>query len=150
MQFGSPAVTSRAPLNRVPFAPKRRWFQWSLRTLFVVVTLFGCWLGYEWNWIRQRHALVTRQQALAADAALEAGPKSGSAWTLSFTTASTVARAPGLLWIFGEEPLSDLEVIFIDDGQRDLTVQQHREIEQAKRLFPEADVTWRKARITGK
>jgi hypothetical protein len=26
-----------------------------LRTLFVVVTIFGCWLGHEWNWIRQRH-----------------------------------------------------------------------------------------------
>jgi hypothetical protein len=35
-------------------APNRRWFQWSLRTLFVVVTVFGCWLGYEFNWIRQR------------------------------------------------------------------------------------------------
>ena len=35
--------------------PKRRWFQWSLRTLFVVMALFGCWLGYEVNWIRERH-----------------------------------------------------------------------------------------------
>jgi hypothetical protein len=26
-------------------APKRRWFKYSLRTLFVVVTAFGVWLG---------------------------------------------------------------------------------------------------------
>jgi hypothetical protein len=26
-------------------APKRRWFAYSLRTLFVVVTAFGVWLG---------------------------------------------------------------------------------------------------------
>jgi hypothetical protein len=35
-------------------APKRRWFRFSLRTLFVLVTLFGCWLGYQLNWIRAR------------------------------------------------------------------------------------------------
>ena len=35
-------------------APKRRWPQFSLRTLFVVVTVFGCWLGYQLNWIQQR------------------------------------------------------------------------------------------------
>jgi hypothetical protein len=27
-------------------APKRRWFQFSLRTMFVVVTVFACWLGW--------------------------------------------------------------------------------------------------------
>jgi hypothetical protein len=27
-------------------APKRRWFAFSLRTLFVLVTVFGIWLGY--------------------------------------------------------------------------------------------------------
>ncbi len=29
-----------------PFAPKRRWFQWSLRTLFEVVTVSACFLGW--------------------------------------------------------------------------------------------------------
>jgi hypothetical protein len=38
----------------VPFAPKRRWFAYSLRTLFVVVTVFGCWLGWNINIVRQR------------------------------------------------------------------------------------------------
>ena len=34
--------------------PKRRWFRFafSLRTLFIVVTLFGCWLGYQINSLR--------------------------------------------------------------------------------------------------
>lgn len=39
-------------------APRRRCFRFSLRTLFVVVTVFGCWLGYQLNWIRQRHAYL--------------------------------------------------------------------------------------------
>ena len=41
-------------------APKRRW-TFTLRTLFVVVTVFGIWLGYEMNWIRERHAFLTRR-----------------------------------------------------------------------------------------
>ena len=28
-----------------PTAPKRRWFAFSLRTLFVVMTVVGCYLG---------------------------------------------------------------------------------------------------------
>lgn len=35
-------------------APKRRWFRFSLRTFFVVVTILAVWLGYQINWIRQR------------------------------------------------------------------------------------------------
>ena len=27
-------------------APPRRWFRWSLRTLFVVMTPVACWLGW--------------------------------------------------------------------------------------------------------
>ena len=31
--------------------PKRRWFRFSLRTLFVVVTVFCVWLGWlGWQW----------------------------------------------------------------------------------------------------
>ena len=33
----------------------RRWFRFSLRTMLVVVTMLGCWLGYQFNWIRQRN-----------------------------------------------------------------------------------------------
>jgi hypothetical protein len=34
---------------------RRRWFQFGLRTMFVVVTMFAVWLGYYANWIRQRN-----------------------------------------------------------------------------------------------
>ena len=33
---------------------RRRWFQFSLRTLFVVVTVLGVFIVYHVNWIRQR------------------------------------------------------------------------------------------------
>ena len=39
-------------------APTRRWFRFSLRTLFVVMTVFGCWLGWNLRQVRQRQRLV--------------------------------------------------------------------------------------------
>ena len=32
---------------------KRRWFRFSLRTLFVAVAVFCAWLGYHVNWMHQ-------------------------------------------------------------------------------------------------
>ena len=42
------------------FTP-RRWFKWSwltfsLRSMFVVVTVFACWLGWELKFVRERKA----------------------------------------------------------------------------------------------
>src|SRR5262245_55242507 len=34
--------------------PPRRWFSFSLRTLFVVVTVLGCWLGWQLREMRER------------------------------------------------------------------------------------------------
>lgn len=31
-----------------------RWLRFSLRGMFVVITLFGIWLGFQVNWMRQR------------------------------------------------------------------------------------------------
>jgi hypothetical protein len=42
-------------------SPRRRWFAFRLRTLFVVVTVFAlplAWVAYSLNWIRQRHAAM--------------------------------------------------------------------------------------------
>jgi hypothetical protein len=41
--------------------PKCRWFRFSLRTLFVLVTIAGAcagWVAYQLNWIRERHAVL--------------------------------------------------------------------------------------------
>lgn len=51
-----------------PKKPRRRWFQFRLRTLLIVVPLLGCWLAYHLNWIRERHH------------ALESGELSEATW----------------------------------------------------------------------
>ena len=40
--------------------PRRRWFRFafSLRTLFVVVTIFGVWLGWNHKIVRERKAVL--------------------------------------------------------------------------------------------
>ena len=38
--------------------PRRRWYRFSLRTLFVLLTLFCVWLGVQVKWIRDRHEAV--------------------------------------------------------------------------------------------
>jgi predicted permease len=34
--------------------PKHRWFQFRLPTLFVVITLFAMWLGWQLYWFKTR------------------------------------------------------------------------------------------------
>ncbi len=49
-------------------APKRRWFNYSLRTLFVVVTVLCVWLGWNVNIVQQRRAARTRSKPHSIDA----------------------------------------------------------------------------------
>jgi hypothetical protein len=52
-------------------APKRRWFQFSLRTLFVVVTLFGfflAWLARAAIVVRERQELLQPSLSYSLDA----------------------------------------------------------------------------------
>ncbi|HEY4310229.1 MAG TPA: hypothetical protein VGN12_12330 [Pirellulales bacterium] len=39
-----------------PFAIRRPWLQFGLGTVFLVVTAFAIWLGWELSFIRQRQA----------------------------------------------------------------------------------------------
>ena len=49
-------------------ALKRRWLRYSLRTLFVVVTVVAIWLGLELKFIRERRDfLVTRDRNFTVD-----------------------------------------------------------------------------------
>ena len=66
--------------------PKRRWFRFSLPTLFVLVTVIGIgagWVAYQLNWIRQRHNFLN-----TGDIASEVPPPgfsdSAAIWPLSW------------------------------------------------------------------
>lgn len=44
---------------------KRRWWQFSLRTLLVTMMVMGCWLGYALNWKGQRQAFLAQPTVFA-------------------------------------------------------------------------------------
>src|SRR5262245_53532355 len=47
-------------------SPKRRWLRFSLRSLLIVVTIFGVWLGWELQIVRHRKAERARLEKLGA------------------------------------------------------------------------------------
>jgi hypothetical protein len=112
--------------------PKRRWFQWSLRTLFIVVTVMGilvAWTIHDLNWIRERHSFEDAGRVVKK------------------IDPSTLITAPGMLWLFGEKGHRDV-IFYInltgrpsdaDANVRDTDL--HQEMLQAKSLFPEATIS---------
>ena len=114
-------------------APKRRWFSYSLRTMFAVVTVLCVWLGYELKWIRQRRAIVA------------AFPK----WSALEGVPNIVMRqpdAPGLLWLFGERGYATVSLMVVVDDSLDvlddssLPEAAKTELKYATALFPESVV----------
>ena len=106
-------------------APKRRWFRFSLRTLFVVVTVVGllCWVLIQLAWIRDRHDELSR---LREDGVIVvAGPPP---WTIHIFGREGVSQFQ-FRRFSGESDLSPI-AIRLDDHLR----------ERLKREFPEAKV----------
>ena len=133
-------------------APRRRWFRFSLRTMLVVVAgvavPLAC-IGYQLNWIRQRHEVLKNSNSfyqLRAD--LKSAEESGAVidesrfanFDFEFIHAVQAdpcgkggVPAPFLLRLFGE---TGQEVIMFPDG----TKQSDPEFQRVKKLFPESDV----------
>jgi hypothetical protein len=122
---------------------KRPWFcislsrmSYSLRALMLFVTAVGLWLGYEVNWIQQRRAFTDKNPT--AEFFFQASDGSGG---------TIRQRAPGLLWLFGEQGVLAIDIripeaeIHIDEQGIPVARPSHPVIAQAKRLFPESEIT---------
>jgi hypothetical protein len=76
---------------------QRRWLRFSLRTLLVVMTVLGVWMGRQLSWVRERDALLS--DVLAR----------GDAWTDAIPARwQTPARLPFGWRLFGAEPLATI------------------------------------------
>jgi hypothetical protein len=101
--------------------PIRRWFQFSLRTMFVGVMLLSLplgWVGYSLNSIRQRHAILTVLDS-----------SSDNAYCTQDYHLGTRTALNGL-WLFGEAGVIWLIV----------PESPPAEIDRTRRLFPEAEL----------
>jgi hypothetical protein len=127
-------------------APKRRWFSFSLRTLFVVVTVFGCWLGWNVNAVQKRTHLIDNWAAVRGvrfkrDSTWDPPPVFMNAESLAWNFAPSGAtyrthRAKGVGWVrrmlLGDQPIDS---IWIPGVWRNDT-----EVSQIDKAFPEATI----------
>jgi hypothetical protein len=109
-------------------APKRRWFRWSLRTMFVVALLVACGFGYPLNWIRQRHALIEAPERTGVEAEYGVAIVPMS---LRATARVETNAAPWPLRWLGERGVSTL---YVRDDMPD------PEVARIRALFPEAEI----------
>ena len=94
--------------------PKRCWFRFSLRMMFVLVAVASvpmCWVGYQLNWIRQRHRFLREHRQFDYNEMRMWGDD----------------RFPWSLRLFGER---EKWVVFAPANETD----------EAAKLFPEARV----------
>ncbi len=109
----------------------RRWFRFSLGALFLAVTVFGCWLASEVNWIHRRQSALKRIKP--------------STYAI-ITRASELVKPPGERWYLPSDHLREIPIwrrlmgdeaigwiIFNGDGPQ-------QEFELAQALFPEARI----------
>ena len=109
-------------------ALNRRWLRFSLATVFVVLTAFTCWLG--WNLYRVKERQRVRQ---------EIGWRGARLYTPGFLAQGDRHKPTGqhalpAIWsLLGAEPLGSIELPAQEFGEDErLHIQS---------LFPEADVS---------
>jgi hypothetical protein len=109
-----------ATAARTTLPDPRRWFQFETRTIFLAVTVLAVWLGWEMNWIKQRHAVLENNDVIVSSV--------GIPWE---------GVAPSPLGWFGESGIGT-GIIFPSETTDD-------EVNRVRRLFPETSVTrWSK------
>ena len=103
----------------------RRWFRFSLRTMFVLVTVLCVWLGYAMNWIRQRRDFAAAMTARSAEFdVLHTHPRK---------------RAPMGMSLLGEPAVKLVQIV--ETGADGLPRKDTEQIVQtAQKLFPEAEI----------
>lgn len=115
---------------------RRRWLRFSLRTLFVAVTVLALALWYPLHWIHQRHKLLDDNFARMKQVGVPYWDIHGR---FELLVRNPPARAPWLLRLFGEKPVDSVTMLYIvEKPPRKVTWDMMRD----KRLFPEADITW--------
>ena len=119
----------------------RTLMRFSLWTVFIGATAFCCFLGYELDWIRQRHRFID-----SPDGDYPFGVFRGSQDT-SAPEGRKRPIAPQLLWLFGEQGINtisfNIEPIYVlqDASGRRFIPSSTPAIAIARRLFPESRIT---------
>ena len=108
----------RKPCRHAP-----RWLQLRLRTVIVLTSLLGSWMGIQFKWILDRHRMEgTNHEGLIVVRGV-----------IDETTGQPIGvRAPWSIRLFGEDGVDAILVQSAEGGSSNL--------DEVKRLFPEAEV----------
>ena len=132
-------------------APNRRWFAFSLRTMFIVVTVlgiaagFGNWINNQRHWIRQRHEFL----AMGLNESMTVIDEGRSLIDLNrFPGDGGFRRAPGVLWLLGEKGIKNLNLPVPSRRFSQLSPkpssyylpESDSYYQQTRELFPESDL----------
>lgn len=101
---------------------RSRWFSYSLRTLFCLLTIFGVWLGLQVKWLNDRQrARAWLERHASRDYSSNYERRNSAPWQLT---------------IWGEVGEDDL---IVDD--RAIRAGDDWSVHQLRRLFPESKIT---------
>jgi hypothetical protein len=138
-------------------SPQRVALSYSLRTLLIGVTALALWLGYEVNWIHQRHAFLASQFEHHLAVAPVPSEQERRDWVGEWwrQKTGTNRHVPWSLRLFGELGVVNVSVIV---PETDITIRtwgydnaelpvewpeisaSQPDYRRAKRLFPEAQI----------
>ncbi|HEY1601352.1 MAG TPA: hypothetical protein VGG64_17250 [Pirellulales bacterium] len=106
---------------------RRRWFQFGLSTLFVLVTVLAVWLGWELHIVRERQAI--RQRIAESGGRVYPSEQSESKLLLTSLGMVTECRIPVWREWLGDEPVGFVRL---------KTSASYAELKKARLAFPEA------------
>ena len=98
---------------------RRRWLQLSLRTMFVIIALFGGWLAWQLHVVSERREFIGWVQAHRGTVRPERSRDVMSNWR----------------WrrLLGDEPTREIELVFETEADQSV-------VRRAEELFPEAEI----------
>lgn len=114
----------------------RRWFRFGLRTVFVVVTVFGCWLGWQIHVVNKRIEVLSGVNSRVKPHLdfVHSIPLTG--YTVPWRSEFVQARAPMSATVpivrkwLGDKPRSSITAASLEDA------------ELAKAWFPESTISY--------
>ena len=112
--------------------PRRSWFSFSLRTMFVVMTALCCWLAWESHVVRQRKSVL---RDLKTKPGMEV--TTAADWAMRFDSTATVpppAQIPLARRWLGDEAIQEIGYT------ADFNEPSPAELGCLARIFPEAEL----------
>ncbi|HEY1600840.1 MAG TPA: hypothetical protein VGG64_14625 [Pirellulales bacterium] len=121
---------------------RRRWFQFGLGTMLLVITALAVGLGWELNFVRARRAFDMRARAEGAGYAFPASASLSASWPEAMRDGEYETRWPPRVpmwreWL-GDQPYG---LVMVPDAW------PKKEAANVERLFPESFVFWRGKRL---